>query len=311
MLRPLRRTSFGEGFLSLHQHLPPEGTRQPSVKLPDGATDTHFHVFGPHAAYAVCTNVDHLPAETLPSTIDRLFAQIGIQRGVLIQPTTYGHDNSRHLSAAAEMDIEARVIVAAPANITEPELEEMHRQGARGVRFVINPAMNKNATSWPDMERIAAKVAPLGWHAQILLAPDQLLDLSAAIAKLPCEVVLDHFALIDPSTPTGVEATPVLFGMLETGRCWTKISGLYRGTSDIGATRDVSKPVAAMLEAVPDRLLWGSDWPHASYGGPMPTLADVIDPLLDLVSDDRLRRLILVDNPAKLYGFGSNAEGQA
>lgn len=279
---------------------PPQTVRPLRFRLPKGATDTHFHVFGPAAKFPYAPTATYTPAEALPVLAERLFKAVGVERAVLIQPSVYGNDNSLHLSAAAEMTLPTRVVVAIDSDAPDRVLEDLNARGACGVRRIIAQA---GAQVSEDLRRLAEKLSRFGWHLQLLPGSGLLEGLEDVLARLPCPVVLDHMGMVVPQGGPSHPAFKALLRLLDGGNCYVKLSGYYRVSAEGPPYSALAELVRALLRAAPERLFWGSDWPHTAYAGPMPNLADLIDPLADWIPDEALRRRILVDNPAGFYRF--------
>jgi predicted TIM-barrel fold metal-dependent hydrolase len=231
----------------------------------------------------------------------RLFQQrIGTSRVVVVQPAAYGTDNAVTLDALAQLGSQARGVAVVHPDVSERELRRLSERGVRGIRFTqFDP---KTAVTTIDMiEPLARRVAPLGWHVQIHLRADQIVDAADLLERLPGTVVFDHLGRLTRGTVD--PAFAVIRRMLDRGRTWMKLSGAYMmGVAPAYAQAgDVAR---AYVAAAPERMVWGSDWPH-------PTEAEKPDDavLFDLLSawapDSATRRRVLVDNPAKLYGFPS------
>jgi predicted TIM-barrel fold metal-dependent hydrolase len=275
--------------------------RKPRLHVPLGATDTHFHIMGPANVYPYIEEREYTPPDATPPAYEHLHRTLGIQRAVLIQPSVYGQDNSCMANSARQLGLPTRMIVVVPLDVTDKELQRLHDAGARGVRFIQAHA---GGLPLSDLHRLSERVKPLGWHVQFLLRPVHLIALESSLLNLATEFVIDHVGLIRTSAGginhPAFEALLRLFG---TGRCWVKLTGAYRISSQEPPFRDVIPLVAALLKERPDRLLWGSDWPHVTVNGEMPNTTDLLDLLLDWVPDENDRKLILVDNPQALFGF--------
>lgn len=283
----------------------PEEVRAPRFALPKGATDAHFHVFGPAVKFAYVPTREYTPPDALPATAERLFASASIERAVLVQATVYGRDNRRHLTAAAEMRIPTRVVVVTDLDTPIGDLSEMHDRGARGVRFIL---AHDGGLSAQDLEPFADKLKDLGWHVQLMLKPAQLVELERRLDRLSCPVVIDHIGMIDPAGGLAQPAFRALLRLVGNGNCWVKLSGFYRLSHEGAPYRDMRDMIGALAAEAPGRLFWGSDWPHPLFSGAMPNLADLIEPLPDWIPDAAVRQRVLVDNPAEFYGFDKFAE---
>jgi predicted TIM-barrel fold metal-dependent hydrolase len=279
---------------------PDPNPRPPRFKAPPGATDTHFHIFGREENYPFVLDRRFTPPDASVESYLHLHRTLGLSRAVLVQPSSYGTDNRRQLDAAREMDIPTRVIVVVPPAITDRELDDLYRAGARGVRFIPTQS---GGLPLAQLERYAERLGALGWHVQLMLAPAHLVELAPRLEKLSCDFVIDHMGDIQAAQGTEQPAFQALLRLLDTGRCWTKLSAVYHASQQSPPYPDVIPLTHALIEARPDRLLWGTDWPHVNLPGPMPNSTEFFDLLLDWVPDDEVRRRILVDNPARLYGF--------
>lgn len=282
------------------QEAPPIA-RAPRLRLPGGATDTHFHVFGPVDAFPYIPNRSYTPQDALPETAGRIFAGIGIERAIIVQPGVYGTDNSRHLTAAAELGIPAKVVVAVETDASDRHLAELQAKGACGVRRIVAP--QQGAAFETDLMQLAERSAEIGWHLQLLVKPEQLVELKGFFAQLPCPIVFDHLGMIDPAAGPAQPAVQAMLELLRSGKHFAKLSGYYRLSREGAPYGDITALAEAFVEAAPDRLFWGSDWPHPAFSGPLPDFADLLDPLAAWLPDEALRRQVLVANPADFYGF--------
>jgi predicted TIM-barrel fold metal-dependent hydrolase len=275
--------------------------RTPRFAVPAGATDTHFHILGPAATYPYVTNREYTPPDAAPSAYHHLSDTLGIQKAVLIQPSVYGDDNRCLVDAASQLGLKTRMVVVVPSATTDTELQRLHEAGARAVRFIL---AHTGGLPLRDLHHLAERVKPMGWHVQFLLRPRHLIELEVSLANLATDFVIDHIGLVRASE--GGVAQPAfqaLLRLFRSGRCWLKLTGGYRISSEAPPYREVVPLVAALLKERPDRLLWGSDWPHVMMKDKMPNTTDLLDLLLDWVPDEEMRKQILVDNPQTLFGF--------
>lgn len=279
---------------------PDPNPRPPRWKAPPGATDTHCHVFGPEDRYPFVPDRRFTPPDASVSSYLHMHRTLGLSRAVLVQASGYGTDNRRQLDAAQEMDIPTRVIVVVAPEITDGELDELYRAGARGVRFVPT---QPGGIPLSELERFGERLAPLGWHIQLMLGPEHLIELAPRLVKLRCDFVVDHMSDIQAGGGERQPAFQALLRVLSEGRGWTKLSAGYHLSEQEPPYPEVIPLVHALVAARSDRLLWGSDWPHANHYGKMPNSTDLFDQLLEWVPDEATRTRILVDNPARLYGF--------
>ena len=268
---------------------------------PNGACDCHMHVYDrrfPAVAHARLT-----PPDARVSDYRRVQATLGLQRTVVVTPSTYGTDNASLLDALAQLGDSARGVAVVDGAVSDVELRTLHTAGVRGIRF--NQTIG-TATSLAALEPLAERIAPLGWHLQLLLPADQLVPMENRLRALPVPLVFDHLGRL-PSAGRSHPGFAVVCRLLDSGRAWVKLSGAYLA----GPRDDLGYPQAesiakAYLARAPQRLVWGSNWPHPTASAGQHTMPDDRDLLLQLsrwTDDDALFRRVLVDNPAVLYGF--------
>lgn len=284
--------------------LGPQPTSVPRSPLPPGTCDTHFHVFGEAARYPLDPRRNYTPSVCALVQYREVMRACGIERAVLVQPSVYGTDNRQLLDALREGGAAFRGIVVPRADIGDDELEAMHALGVRGIRLNL---VNPQVLSIDAALALAARTKRLGWHLQVHVAlhmpdSDALLERIAARSQVP--LVVDHMGRPSPGAP----APRSLLGLVESGRAWVKLSAAYRisrsGPPDFA---DVLPLARSLIDANPERLLWGSDWPHSELFATPPRTADLVDLLPAWLPDEALRRLVCVDNPARLYGYSDAA----
>ena len=225
---------------------------------------------------------------------------LGLSRVVLVQPNGYGFDNQCMMAALAELGDSARAIAIVPLDVTDTELDRLTRAGVRGIRYFLLPG---GMLPWESLEPIAERVAAFGWHVQLQLDGRELPRYEKELAKLPVPLVIDHNGkFIDP-VETDHPGFRSLLRLLDAGNTWVKLSAPYE-TSKSGPPHyaDVSVLARALVASAPERCVWASNWPHPGRH-PAPDTASMLDLLLEWADDDATRRRILVDNPARLYGF--------
>lgn len=275
---------------------------KPRHPVPLGATDCHMHIYGPPERYPVApTNPSPVPFAYDLDAYRAVKARLGLTRTVVVQPSAYGSDNRATLDAVAGLG-DARAVVVVSPTTPEAELQRLHAAGARGARAVL--LHKKGPIGWDDLSALAERVAPFGWHIQMQFDGGQMPDRAALIRSLACPVVIDHIGRFhDPVTPES-PAVGALLDLLQTGRVWAKASSPY-GVSRSGPPdyADTSAIARALIHAAPDRIVWGSNWPHPNESEPKPDEAMVLDWLATVVPDDATREAILVTNPARLYDF--------
>jgi D-galactarolactone isomerase len=268
--------------------------------FPIGACDSHMHIYDERYPAAPSTLLR--PPDALVADYQRLQTSLGLDRVVVVQPTTYGLDNRCQLDAVAELGDTARAVVVVDAATTTDELKRLDQLGACGARFHMLPG---GAVGWDDLATVAARIADLGWHIQLQLDGRELPHRLAALRHLPTPLVVDHVGRFMPPVAPDDEAFAALLALLDTGRTWVKLSAPYESTLD-GAPRfpAVTSLARVLVAAHPDRMLWGSNWPHP--GQPRPLTGDQLTRLMfDWLPDPAVRHRVLVTNPAELYRFSS------
>jgi predicted TIM-barrel fold metal-dependent hydrolase len=273
--------------------------RPPRIKMPAGATDTHFHLFGPQDQYPLVQEREYTPPLITPALARQLFDTLGIQRAVVIQPSVYGEDNRAQLEGAKEIGIPIRAVIVARHETSDQELAALHQQGARGLRYVL---AHPGGLPLSDLERWAARAKELGWHIQLLAKGPQLLEIAPRIEKLRCPAVIDHIGMFRPGDGLDQPLFQAVLRLVRKGH-WVKLSGAYRLSQEQSPYTELKPYVTQLVAARPDRILWASDWPHVFVKNKIPNTTDLLDLLADWVPDEATRDQILVDNPAALYGF--------
>jgi len=278
--------------------LPPNAlNRLPRHMLPEGTVDTHFHAFAPGARLNV-------PRSYTPQilTIDDWLAladQLNIARGVLVQPSVYGLDNSVLLAAIARAPERLRGIVVIEPETPEAELERLDAAGVRGVR--IN-TRNKGGLPLSAVEALGAKVAALGWSLQFQVNPEQLPEIANVAAVLGAPVVIDHAGFFVLGQSDAKAHIVNLQRLMDAGQAYVKLSAPYRLTKNT-AFEGFGEIVTALSASHPHRLLWATDWPHTELWDNVPDDADLIDRMQDWLGDETIARQVFVDNPQALF-FG-------
>lgn len=277
------------------------GTDMPKLKAPPLATDCHFHIYNDKYPPAP----GGLPApNATPADYRKLQARIGTTRGVIVQPSLYGVNNEPTLEGLRELGSNVRAVAVVNDKVADAELRRLHEAGVRGIRFNLAQA---GATTPEMMEPLARRIKPMGWHIQINAPAAKIMELRELFHSLDATLVFDHLAHIPQ--PDGVNHP--LFGqmkqLLAKGNAWVKLSGAYADTK-VGppSYSDSSAVAKAYAELRPDRMVWGSDWPHPTEAADKkPNDAVLLDLLEIWVPDPAQRRQVLVDNPARLYDFPS------
>ena len=275
---------------------------RPRLSVPADACDTHMHFYGPPDQYPLAPTASFIPPLATVEDYRTVQKRLGLRRVVVVQPSGYGFDNRCMLDAIKQLGDDARGIVVVDTDVTDDELQQLTELGARGIRFFMFPG---GVLPWEILDEMAAQVHVFGWHVQLQLDGRELPDHIAQIRSLPGRLVIDHVGKFIEPVATSDRAFKMLLDLVDSGQCWVKLAAPYE-TSKVGPPRysDVGALAKALVKAAPERMLWASNWPHPSALDNLPDDAMLLDLLLDWVDDGATRKCILVDNPAKLYGFG-------
>lgn len=278
-----------------------------AAALPAGACDTHIHLFGPLETYPPAADAPYRVPDATPAQLRELQGTAGVERAVVVHAVASGRDNRRTLDALRDEPGRLRGVLTPPlAAPDEATLDEWHRLGVRGIRY------SYTATAQSDMglnPAFIARIAELGWHAQVHVHGEQIVDLAAELATLPGRIVIDHMARIPASAGIGSRAFASLLRLLDSGRVWVKLSAPMRMSGEAFPWADVAPMARALVAQASERMVWGSDWPHVNFDGEIPPYADLLHLLEAWVPDPACRRRILVDNACELYDFPPPGEG--
>jgi D-galactarolactone isomerase len=274
--------------------------RKPKLSAPAGATDTHMHVY--HAEAPPAAGGPALPGNFREASYRAMQKRLGLQRVVVVQPNAYQDDNSIALAAIEALGPGARGVAVVRVGVSDAEIERLTKGGMVAQRIFQLPW---GAVGFDRMHEVMARVHPFGWFANVQLDGRELPEWEDSIRRLPGKFVIDHIGKFLEPVTIAQEPFKALLRLLDTGRCWVKLAAAYE-TSKTGAPmyEDVSRLARALVKHAPERMLWASNWPHPSAPKDrVPDDADLLDLLLDWAPDEAVRKQILVDNPAGLYGF--------
>ncbi len=269
--------------------------------VPNGATDCHHHIYDPRFAYN--PNAVLKPPYATVSDYRALQKRLGTSRNVMVQPSTYGTDNSCVLDVLAQMGENCRAVCVVNSRVTDAELKKLNAAGVRGVRIQFGLG---NPVSAEEVMPLARRIAAMGWHIQCNMPPEQLVQMESLLLSLPVPVIIDHLGrAVDTRGPQFVTVRK----LLDSGHGWVKVSGAYLyGGGTAPHYEGASAAARAYIKAAPERCVWGSDWPHPDATKKLNPVAmpdDVV--LLNLLAewapDEKLRHRILVENPEAFYGF--------
>jgi 2-pyrone-4,6-dicarboxylate lactonase len=288
----------------------------PAFILPDGSCDCHMHVFGNAAQYPLSEFRSYTVEEAPLSAYQERQQRTGLQRNVLVQASGYHTDNRCMVDALISLGDSARGVAVVDAAIATDELRRLDAAGVRGVRInLVSVGASSAQQIWDETQALAVRLAELGWHMQFFATPTQLVELQPLLRQLPVPAIIDHMGLPVAAAGVNQPGFAALRSMLADGRCWVKLSGadrITRGAADMSGAGVFAR---ALIEANPDQLVWGSDWPHIGWHSSDVHASDAILPFRQLDEGALLGLLdqwtpnmavlkqILVDNPARFYGF--------
>jgi predicted TIM-barrel fold metal-dependent hydrolase len=283
---------------------PDPNPRKPRLTLPPLACDSHAHILGPASRYPYSPARTYTPPDALLPAYEHLLKTLGVARAVLVQPSVYGSDNTAMLDAMKAAGNRFRGVAVVKEDIPEAELRDLHDAGIRGVRFnIVDVKDGKRGTLPLDgPKRLAQRVRPFGWHVEFLMHVDEFPDLDRAFADFPVDIVLGHLGYMKTDKGLNASGYQAMLRLVKSGRCWVKLTGPYRISTTALPYPDVVPFAHALVKANPERILWGSDWPHVTTKV-MPNDGDLCDLLSDWIPSPEVREQVLVKNPAKLYGF--------
>ncbi len=282
------------------------GLNRPARPLPALACDAHMHIFAPE--FAPSPHWKRTPPEARVAEYRQLQQRLGTARTVVVTPSTYGTDNACTLDALRQLGDSARGVAVVDQDVSDSELSRLDAQGVRGLRVNFVSPQSWGQTTQEMLVTLAHKLAGSAWHLQLFAHPDQIVALAPVLQALPVPLVIDHMGRIDPAQGKTAPAYGALRTLLDAGNTWVKLSGAYMRSTVHGPTYADTLPLGrALVQAAPERLVWGSDWPHTTEVPGTVNDADLVDLLQHWTGSDAARDLILVDNPARLYGFDTAA----
>ena len=269
---------------------------------PPGACDAHCHIFGPGDKFPFAADRAYTPPDSGIDDFERLQDRLGLSRAVFVQASCHGTDNAAMVDALRRGQGRYAGVAMIDESFTDADIAELHDAGVRGTRFNFVAHLG-GAPDLGEFWRIVHRVVPLGWHIVLHFDAKDLPQYASLLDDMPCAYVIDHMARVDDSA--GIEQAPFvqLLELMGDERCWVKVSGAERLTAGGTPPYDDVVPYArALIAAAPDRVLWGTDWPHPNVRH-MADDGDLVDVLADYSPDETTRNRILVDNPMVLYDF--------
>ncbi|MGD9920632.1 MAG: amidohydrolase [Pseudorhodoplanes sp.] len=285
--------------------------RPATFPIAPGACDCHAHVIGPSHLHPFVHDRAYTPPDALLPDYLHVVRMLGLQRIILVQPSMHGTDNTVMLNAlrdARAEGIQGYAIAGVEEDCSEEDLQRLHDRGVRGIRLNMIYG-GGNAANIGAAAKLAGKLAPLGWCLELLLDVSHFGANLTEFDDLGVPLVMDHFGHMAAHKGPDDPGFRALIELVERGNTWVKLSGSYRLAGDTDFRADVKRLARALVEADPERMLWGTDWPHTLCSIPMPNDGDLLNLLADWVPDPTTRTRILVHNPAALYGFEAGKSG--
>ena len=279
---------------------PDPDTRTPRYRPPPGACDTHCHIFGPGDVFPYASGRAYTPPDNGYENLVRLHRILGLSRAVIVHASCHGSDMAVTLDGIARSAGAMRGVCVVDPGVTDAQLARLHDGGIRGVRFNFV----KHLGGMPDMavfRRVLAQVEPMGWHVVLHLDAQDIVPLAGTISAIRIPFVIDHMARVRAKDGVDQPAFRQLQQLMANPLAWVKVCGAERISSTGAPFRDALPFIRALAAQAPDRLLWGTDWPHPNIVGDMPNDGDLVDLLAEAIADEATRRKVLVDNPARLY----------
>jgi 2-pyrone-4,6-dicarboxylate lactonase len=268
--------------------------------VPKGSCDSHFHVFETPDKYPFSSVRNYTPAVATDSNYRQLARSLGLQRAVLVQPSPYGSDNTL-LKELLRDNANYRGIAVIGEQTPSSELKILNGLGVRGIRISVLP---QGAGAIQTLRRLSKRIAEYNWHLQLYIGMKALMELKDELVSLSTAVVLDHFGGLQPHMGINSTEFSILAKLLATGRVWVKISGAYRVSSDGPPYMDTVEIARLLIDAAPERVVWGTDWPHSYLRGkPMPDDGQLLNLLAQCAPCPQHRVQILATNPRVLYNF--------
>ena len=282
--------------------------RKPSVAVPAGACDCHAHVFGPGDHYPFIPHGLYTPADALPHDYRHMLDALGLERGVLVQPSIYGTDNQAMLDGMAQDRQRLRCIVVVPYDVGSAEIERLHAVGVRGVRCnIVDLKFGKGVFPLDQLRSLASRIKPYSWHVEFLMHVNEFPNLDRQLGDFPVDVVFGHLGYVPTIQGTDTVGFKAMLRLMRDGKAWVKLTAPYRLTMSEMPYPDVGSTAQILVENAQERLLWGSDWPHTFIKTRMPNDGDLFDLFARWIPDEKVRHRILVSNPARLYDFPVSA----
>jgi len=281
---------------------PDPNTRTPRFKAPALTCDTHCHIFGPDRLYPYAPDRTYTPPDAPLEKFRELHGKIGVERAVIVNASCHGLDNRVVTDAIAQSNGRYKGIANIDDSVSDKELEKLNEQGIKGCRFTFLKRLG-GVKDMAAFHRIVARIKPLGWHVDIYLDHETVEEFTPLLKNLPIPYVIDHMGTVLAAKGVDQDNFKHLINLVRSDeKCWVKLTGFERATATGAPFHDAIPFAVKLVDAAPERMLWGTDWPHPNVKH-MPNDGDLMDlvPLFAKGSD--VQHQILVDNPARLFGF--------
>ncbi|KQB53879.1 2-pyrone-4,6-dicarboxylate hydrolase [Pseudomonas endophytica] len=274
---------------------------KPKHLLPEGSWDAHCHVFGPAAEFPFAADRSYTPPDAPFETLRTLHDHLGLSRGVIVQASCHGTDNRAMLDAIARSEGRYRGVAIVDGSETDQQLAEMDAGGVRGVRFNFVAHLG----GAPDLEVFDSTVdrlADFGWHVVLHLDAQDILTYADRLTRIPVPFIIDHMGRVKAQEGIEQPSFEALQQLMENPLAWVKVCGAERVSVGRRPFHDAVPFAERLIQIAPERVLWGTDWPHPNITKDMPNDGELVDLMCDFCTDPQLRQKLLVDNPMKLYG---------
>jgi predicted TIM-barrel fold metal-dependent hydrolase len=278
------------------------GTVPPVLRVPANACDAHLHIYD--ARFATVVDAAQALDRATVSEYRQLQQRLGTTRAVIVTPRSYGTDNRVTVDAIDQLGIKhARGVAVLRTDVTNAQIRQLDQAGIKGIRFSLYTPTHA-AASFDMVEELSHRVEPFGWHLQLHWTADQFIEHEAMLKRLPSRLVIDHMGRLPQPAGINHPAVHLMHTLLDRGRTWIKLSGPYLDskTGERGEFRDIDDVPTHWIKTAPERLVWGSDWPHPTEGQ-KPDDAKLLDLITRWTESEAVIKQILVSNPAALYGF--------
>jgi 2-pyrone-4,6-dicarboxylate lactonase len=281
---------------------PDPNPKKPRLKLPPLACDSHFHVFGPHAKFPFAPDRPFTPADAPKEDLFRLHEFLGFQRGVFVQSTCHQSDHRALVDLLEAGEGRYRGVALLDPKTSPAEVERLDDAGVRGLRLHFYFPKGGAPRPYSEMRKVIELAEPYGWHIANHVGGNGLVEHYDFLTSIEAPVVIDHMARINVAEGMNGKAFTVLKRLLDRGNVWVKLSGADRITKQPHSFADAVPFARALAAHNPERIVWGTDWPHPNHTA-VPNDGELVDLIEEIAPDAKTRQLMLVDNPTKLFGF--------